>query len=402
MSKDHNIESDHIETQAVHAGAPTTRTAGALVEPIFQSATFETEDTPDGPHQRYIRLSNTPSHERLQRRIAALEGAEAGLVAASGMSAISTAMLTVLRPGDHLLIQSVLYGGTYELATKELPRLGVGVDFIDGSRPDTWAEKVTPKTRAIYVEAISNPLMRVTDLGRVVELARAHGLTSMIDATFVSPANFRAAAFGFDLVLHSATKYLNGHSDVVCGAIAGSAELIEEARGSMVRFGGSLDPHAAFLFERGLKTLPLRVERQNETAFRLSMALEREPSVQCVHYPLLESSPDRELAQSLFRGCGGVFSFEIEGGVEAADRLISNLRIPTYSPSLGGVETLITLPCRTSHVGLTPEQRLEMGVTDSLVRVAVGIEHVDDLIADFTQALTKASIAPRSARSAGV
>jgi cystathionine gamma-synthase/cystathionine gamma-lyase/cystathionine beta-lyase len=379
-----------IETQAIHAGAPRPRTGGALVEPIFQSATFETEGAETNHHQKYARLSNTPSHDRLQKRIAALEGAEAGLVAASGMSAISTAMATVLRPGDRLLAQDVLYGGTFEFVTKELPRLGVAVDLIDGARPETWEAMITPKTRAIYVESITNPLLRVTDLKHAVELARTHDLVSMIDATFTSPANFRAGAFGFDLVLHSATKYLNGHSDVVCGAIAGRADLVEAARVTMTHFGGSLDPHAAFLFERGLKTLPIRVQRQNENALRLAEALEREPGVQRVHYPGLASSPDHDRAAAMFAGCGGVFSFELEGGVATADRFISALTIPTYTPSLGGVETLVTLPVRTSHVGLSPEQRSAMGVTDALVRVSVGIEHADDLITDFKQALVRA------------
>ncbi len=376
-----------LETKAVHAGALEPRVHRALVTPIFQSATFEFGGEACYDDIRYARLSNTPSHEVLHRRLAALENADSALVAASGMAAITTALLTALKTGDHLLAQSTLYGGTHDFIVNDLPRFGIAADFIDAARPDTWKSALRKNTKVIYVETISNPLMGVGDLREVAPFARANGLTSMIDNTFASPVNFRPFEHGFDLSLHSATKYLNGHSDLAAGAVIGGLKLVKEVTHRLNHLGGSLDPHACFLLERGLKTLVLRVRHQNESALRIARMLRAHPKVETVNYPGLEDHQSHALARKALDGFGGMLSFEIAGDVAAAQRFIERLRIPVVAPSLGGVESLVTRPATTSHVGLTPEQRRKAGISDRLIRLSVGIESAADLIADLEQAL---------------
>jgi cystathionine beta-lyase/cystathionine gamma-synthase len=379
-----------IDTRLVHAGEPEPRIAGAVSMPVFQTAMFEYDGGGDYHDIRYIRLNNTPNHEVLHSKLAALEGAEAALVTASGMAAITTALLSVLRAGDHLLVQDSLYGGTHDFVTGDLERFGIEYDFIDADRPETWEAFLRPTTRAIYVESLSNPLLRVGDLAAVVAFARTHALVSMIDNTFATPVNFRPPEHGFDLTLHSGTKYLNGHSDIVAGALVGRAELVTAARRKLAHLGASLDPHACALLHRGLKTLALRVRAQNATALALASRLEAHPAVVRVHYPGLESHPRHARAGALFDGFGGVLSFELEGGLDAARRLLARLTIAVVAPSLGGVETLVTRPATTSHGGMAPEDRAKLGIGDGLVRVAVGIEAVEDLVADFEQALDAA------------
>lgn len=382
-----------IDTLAVHAGAPTPRVLGAIVTPVFQSAMYEDAGAGAGAYHdiRYIRLNNTPNHAAVQEKLAALEGAEAALVASSGMAAITTAILTVLRAGDHLLIQDSLYGGTHAFVTRDLEGFGISFSFIAGDDPLSWEAKLTPTTRAVYVETISNPLMRVPDLEAAVAFAKGHGLVSMIDNTFASPVNFRPIERGFDLSLHSGTKYLNGHSDLVAGAVVGAGELVGRVKHKLDHLGGSLDPHACFLLERGMKTLVLRVRRQNESAQRLAGVLEAHEAVARVHYPGLASHPAHARAAGLFDGMGGMLSFEPRGGVDAAERFMRALAIPALAPSLGGVETLITRPALTSHSAVPPEERRAAGIVDALVRVSVGIEAADDLVADFGQALARAA-----------
>ena len=303
------------------------------------------------------------------------------------MAAISTTLLTVLAPGDHLLAQRCLYGGTHELLTREFPRLGIGVDFIDAARPDDWEAQLRPNTRAIYVEAMTNPLLQVADLPAVVRFARAHRLTSMIDNTFASPVNYCPIEAGFDLSLHSATKYLNGHSDIVAGAVAGSAATIERIRHKANHLGGALDAHAAFLLKRGLKTLALRVRYQNDSTLRIAQFLAAHPAVLRVNYPGLETHPQHARARSLFQGFGGVLSFELEGGVARAEACAARLRIPILAPSLGGVHSLITRPATTSHASLSADERRSLGIGDALLRLSVGIESTEDLLQDLRQAL---------------
>ncbi len=378
-----------LDTKLIHAGEPEPRIAGAVAMPIFQSAMFEYGGEREYHDITYIRLNNTPNHLVLQKKLAALENAEAALVAASGMAAITTALLTVLSAGDHLLAQSCLYGGTHDFVTRDLKTFGISYDFIEGNSPEAWAAKLKPNTKAIYVETLSNPLLEVPDLEAVVQFAREHNLVSLIDNTFASPVNFRPPEHGFDLSLHSATKYLNGHSDIVAGVVIGRADLVERVKHRLDHLGGSLDPHACFLLHRGVKTLGVRVRFQNQSALAVARFLESHPKVVRVNYPGLESHPQHQRARRLFDGFGGMLSFELKGGVEAAERFMKNLRLPISAPSLGGVETLVTRPATTSHSGMSPEDRRRLGITDSLIRVSIGIEATEDLLADFEQALAR-------------
>ena len=376
-----------IETKLIHAGEPNPRILGAVSLPIFQTAMFEYAGEASYHDIRYIRLNNTPNHLALHAKLAALENAEAALVTASGMAAISTTLLTVLGAGDHLLAQDCLYGGTHDLLTKDFGSWGLGYDFLEGDNPDSWKQKLKPNTKAIYVEAISNPTIQVTDLKAAVKFARDHGLVSIIDNTFASPINFRPAEHGFDLSLHSCTKYLNGHSDIVGGAVIGRADLIEKIKHKLDHLGGSMDPHAAFLLHRGMKTLALRVRHQNQSALRIAQFLEKHAAVSRVNYAGLESHRGHQRARELFEGFSGMLSFELRGGVAAADKFMQRVSIPIVAPSLGGVETLVTRPSITSHAGMSREDRERLGISDSLVRVSVGIEATDELIEDFDQAL---------------
>jgi len=388
-----------IETKVIHAGEPRPRIAGAVVMPVFQSATYQYAGEKSYDDVRYIRLNNTPNHLALAEKLAALENTEDALVTASGMAAISTSLLTFLGKGDHFLAQDCLYGGTHDFVTRDIEKFGISYDFIDGNDPESWKRKLKPSTRAIYVETISNPLMQVPDLESVVSFAKSHGLVSMIDNTFASPVNFRPSELGFDLSLHSATKYLNGHSDIVAGAVIGKSALIQKVTHKLNHLGGSLDPHAAFLLHRGIKTLALRVKHQNESAVQIARFLEKHPAVAKVNYPGLGNHPNHERAQRLFDGFGGMMSFELHDGVEAAELFMQTARLPAVAPSLGGVETLVTRPSTTSHSGLSAEDRRRLGISDGLIRLSVGIEATQDLIEDFRQALETQSNRTSSHRS---
>ena len=384
---------DHLElnrrlaTLAVHAGEPEPRIEGAVSIPIFQSATFETAGEKSYDAVRYVRLNNTPNHHSLHAKLASLEAGEEAVVAASGMAAITTTLLSLLSRGDHLLALEGLYGGTHTFVTRDLSEFGIGHDLMDGTRPETWSGLLKTSTRAVYVETITNPLMQVPDLEQVVRFARDHGLISIIDSTFATPVNYRPLDWGFDLVVHSGTKYLNGHSDLAAGAVIGSRDLVRRVTHRLNHLGGVLDPHACFLLQRGIKTLVLRVLRQNENALALSRLLAAHAAVDRVNYPGLETHPQHGRARKLFSGFGGMLSFEVRGGVKAAEPLLHRLRIPRSAPSLGGVETLITRPATTSHAGVPAEERVRMGISDSLVRVSVGIEDPGDLVKDFEQGL---------------
>ncbi|MEE2790515.1 MAG: aminotransferase class I/II-fold pyridoxal phosphate-dependent enzyme [Acidobacteriota bacterium] len=381
-----------LATKAIHAGEPVPRIAGAVVAPIFQSANFEYGGESSYHDLRYIRLNNTPTHDVLHAKLAALEGAEAAVVTASGMAAISTALLSVLSPGGHLLVQGNLYGGTHSFVTRDLADFGMTYTVIDADDPASWAASLQPTTRAIYVEAMTNPLLQVADLAAVPTFARQHGLVSLIDSTFPSPVNFRPVEHGFHVVLHSATKYLNGHSDIVAGAVVGRSDLVEMIRHRLNHLGGALDPHAGFLLHRGLKTLPVRVRYQNESALAIAHRLERHPAVERVNYPGLASHPRHKRATQLFDGFSGMLSFELSGGRDVADRFIKRVQLPVSAPSLGGVETLLTLPATTSHAGMQPEERHLAGIGDGLIRVSVGLESTSELIEDFEHSLDQVGI----------
>jgi|HubBroStandDraft_6_1064221.scaffolds.fasta_scaffold257823_1 cystathionine beta-lyase/cystathionine gamma-synthase len=379
-----------IESKLIHGGEPEPLIEGAVTTPIFQSSTFESAGARGYHDLRYIRLNNTPNHLVLHRKLAALENAEAALVTGSGMAAISSTLITVLGAGGHLLAQNCLYGGTYDLFTSDFPELGYAVDFVDADEPASWREMLRQNTRALYVEAISNPLLQVPDLQAAVDFARRHGLVSIIDNTFASPINFRPAELGFDLSIHSATKYLNGHTDIVAGAVIGRRELVERITRKLNHLGGSLDPHACFLLTRGMKTLAVRVRYQNESALKIARFLEQHPLVARVNYPGLEGHAHHLRACELFDGFGGVLSFELAGGVAMAENFIAHASIPISAPSLGGVETLMTRPATTSHAGMSAEDRAAAGIADGLIRISVGLETTDDLIEDFDRALRDA------------
>lgn len=377
----------NLETKLIHAGEPDPLISGAVSIPVFQSSTFEYSGQTSYHDLKYIRLNNTPNHIALHQKLAALENAEAAVVTSSGMAAISTTILALLSSGDHFLAQECLYGGTHDFILKDLSALNVSFDFIDGDTPKNWKDKLRSSTKAVYVETMTNPLLQIADLKAVVDFAKSNNLISIIDNTFASPVNFRPPEIGFDLSIHSCTKYLNGHSDIVAGAVIGRRDLMEKIIHKLNHLGGSLDPHACFLLHRGMKTLALRMKHQNESALKIATFLKNHPAIEKINYPGLENHPRYHRACDLFDGFGGMLSFELKGGVEAAEGFIQKTTLPISAPSLGGTESLITRPVTTSHSGLSKENLQKLGISDSLVRLSVGIEATEDLIEDFKQAL---------------
>jgi cystathionine beta-lyase/cystathionine gamma-synthase len=375
-----------IETILIHGGKREPLIEGALTPPIFQSSTYASAEWGKA---KYIRFGNTPNHEELHSRLALLEGSEGALVTSSGMAAIATAMLTLLRPGDHLIAHNSLYGCTYRLFEETLRPFGIEIDYVDMTAEALNLEALRrPTAKAVYLEAISNPTLGIPNFDAVIAFSRKHGLTALIDNTFATPVNFRPVEAGFDVVIHSASKYLNGHTDLVAGVIAGRANFVEECRQTMLKLGAALDPHAAFLLQRGLKTLAVRVRQQNESAFAIARHLSDRPEVEAVRYPFLGSGAAR--ARRHLQGGGGVVSFDLSSS-DRALRFIHALGIATVAPSLGGCETLVMVPALLSHATLHSAERRAMGVTDGLVRMAVGLEATADLIADVDQALATLS-----------
>ena len=399
---------DSFSTQAVHAGEEKRKPYGALTMPIVQTSTYTFEDTAEilaFLHQKadrqaaremgrdlavrdeYGRYSN-PTQTAAERKIATLEGGERALLFGSGMSAITTTMLTLLSSGDHLVMTEGSYRRTQEFTHAFLTRWGIETSLVPIDQPDALAAAIRPTTRLFFSETPTNPYLRVLDLARTAEIARQYNVITMLDTTFATPVNLRPLEHGIDLVMHSATKYLGGHNDLLAGAVVGNNELlsqIEEARGVL---GGVGSPHDAYLLLRGLKTLALRVQRQNENGQRVALFLEDHPAVQRVHYPGLPSHPDHATAQRQMSGFGGVVSFEIEGDRERTGRFVDNLRLPYIGPTLGGVESIVQQ--QSIFISLDPEERKAAGIADNLVRCALGIEDTDDLIADLDQALAKA------------
>ena len=380
-----------MDTVAVHGGEPRPGPDGSAVFPIYQGTVYEVEPGTGYHDLKYIRLNSTPSQRYLHDKLAALEGAEAAVATSSGMAAVTTILLSLMRAGDHLLAGDCLYGGTHDFLTGHAADLGWSFSFVDAGQPETWEAARTERTRVFLVETITNPLMRVGLLDQVADFGRREGIVTVIDNTFASPVNFRPLQAGFDLVFHSATKYLGGHSDLVAGAVMGGADLTERVRKTINLFGGSLDPHAGFLLARGIKTLALRVQAQNANALALARFLQDRPAVAAVNYPGLTSHPDHAHAEKLLSGFGGMLSLRLHGGEQAAQALLDAVTLPYVAPSLGGVETLITRPVATSHAGMSPEDRERLGITADLIRISSGIEGSQDLIGDFAQALDKAS-----------
>ena len=381
------LKNASLETRVVHAGELKPRVKGAITLPIFQSSTYESTGETDYHVIPYLRLNNSPNHDALHRKLANLEQGEAALVTASGMAAITTALFACAKAGDHVLAQSGLYGGTHTFITHDLEEFGVSYDFVDLDNPADWQDKLRPNTRAFYVESMTNPLLQVGDLAAVTSFCQQHALVSIIDNTLPSPVNFNPLPMGFDLAVHSCTKYLNGHSDIVAGAIIGNEELVYRAKMKLDHLGATLDPHACFLLHRGIKTLPLRVERQNSNSLALANFLNDHPQVTTVHYAGLVTHPDHERARNWFSGFGGLLSFDHADGASGAHSVLGKLGIVTPAVSLGGVETLITMPSESTHMGVSAAERQALGIGEGLMRVAVGVEGEQDLIDDFEQAL---------------
>ncbi|HEX4922706.1 MAG TPA: aminotransferase class I/II-fold pyridoxal phosphate-dependent enzyme [Bdellovibrionales bacterium] len=378
----------NLDTLAIHAGEDGVKYAGAVTAPIFQSATYLYGGESDYNEVKYTRLNNTPTHMMLNAKLAALEKAEDAIVTSSGMSAITTALLSIFERPGHLLTQSCLYGGTHYFLKNDFTRMGHSVTAVDVGDPSSWKAALRPETRAFYVESITNPLLEVADFEPILQFCRENGLISIIDNTIASPVNFNPIALGFDLAVHSCTKYLNGHSDIVAGCVVGSRKQVAPVVKKLNYLGGCLDAHACFLLNRGMKTLGLRVRQHNQNAQELARWLERQSFVKRVYYPGLESHVSHRNARKYLGGFGGMVSFEFKGDPREADGFMARLRLPKVAPSLGGVESLITRPTTTSHSGMSPAERKQIGISDELIRLSVGVEDLADLIADFTQAAT--------------
>jgi cystathionine beta-lyase/cystathionine gamma-synthase len=375
-----------LATLAIHGGREGHDPDTPVTPPLFQSVNYVQEfGTDEG--LRYSRYGNTPNAESVQKKLALVEGSEAACVLASGMGATACALLALLRPGDHLLASNMLYGGTLRLLSEEFTSIGIQVSFVDPMEPRAWRKRIRRETRAIFVESPVNPTCRVVDLRPIAYLTQEVGLALVVDSTFASPVNFRPLEHGADVVIHSATKFLNGHHDVLLGAVCGTAPYVEEVRQKMVLWGQAADPFACWLLERGLKTLDIRVRRANETATRLATWLADRREVKRVHYPGLADHPDHAIAREILYGFGGMLAFELTGGGRAADKFVRKLKLIQYAASLGGVDTILSEPRYSSHAKMTSEQRAKVGVPDGFLRLSVGLEDADDILADIDQAL---------------
>jgi cystathionine beta-lyase len=372
-------------TQCVHSGTRKDPATRGLNTPIYPSSSFEYGEASENIYPRYF---NTPNQKAVVEKLCALEGAEDGLLFSSGMAAVSSVMLAFLNSGDHAVIQKDIYGGTHHLVTAEYRRFGIEFTFTGNAAPEIEAA-VRPNTRLIYIETPSNPLLMITDIQAAAEVGRRRGIATAIDNTFASPVNQNPIALGIDIAIHSGTKYIGGHSDLCCGAVLGSAAHIARVRNTAVNLGGSLNALTCYLIERSLKTLAVRVERQNANATAVAEFLVRHPAVRRVNYPGLETHPGHAVARRQMRGFGGMLSFELDWGGAASERCLRRLKLVTPALSLGGVETIICAPVATSHSKLTPAERAELGISEGLLRLSVGIEDVRDIIDDLGQALAQ-------------
>jgi len=377
-----------LGTLAVHGGERNEQrdVDAPIVHPIYQSVNFVQEiGTSEG--LRYPRYGNAPNAEVVQRRMAAIEHAEASVLLASGMGATACALLALLRPGDHIVASSWIYGGTRALLEQEFTAFGINVSLVDPLETRVWRKAIKKQTRVIFVETPVNPTCRVLDLKSISMVTRQSGVALVVDATFASPVNFRPLEHGADVSIHSATKFLNGHHDVLGGVVSGTAPYIDEVRRKMTLWGQAPDPFAAWLLERGLKTLELRVLRQNENAMQIARWCEDRKEIRRVVYPGLASHPDYEIAKASLSGYGGMLSIELAGASKGTERFLRRLKLFRHAPSLGGVESLVSEPRYTSHAGMSSDERAAIGVPDGFIRLSVGVEGADDLIADLEQAL---------------
>jgi cystathionine beta-lyase/cystathionine gamma-synthase len=385
------IHKHRAETEVVRGGTHLHKKNGPLTTPIYQTSTFEAADSDaqlKATHTDmfYTRYGN-PTCTVAESAIAELEGTDGSLLFASGMGAITTGILSLVKAGDHIVAQRDIYGGTIKFLTTWLPKFGVETTFFETNNNEDCERSIRPNTKLLYLESPTNPTLRIVDLHKAATLAKKHNLITMIDSTFATPINQRPAEFAIDLVMHSGTKYFAGHSDLICGIAAGRKDLLEQIHATRTTLGGTMDPHAAWLLLRGIKTLAVRVQRQNKSALRIAEYLAQHDNVHTVHYPFATSHPQRSLAMDQMSGGGGVLSFEVEGSSGDARRVSEALTLFSLAPSLGGVDSLVTLPVLTSHAMISAEHREQMGVTDQLIRLSVGIENVDDLIGDLGNAL---------------
>lgn len=357
-----------------------------IVQPLFQSVNF-IQDLSSADGLRYPRYGNAPNAEVVQKRIAALEGAEAAVALASGMGATACALIALLRPGDHIVASEWIYGGTRALLDQEFASLGIDVTLVDPMETRVWRKALRKQTRVIFLESPVNPTCRVLDLEAVSVVTKQAGIALVVDSTFASPVNLRPLEHGADVTVHSATKYLNGHHDVLGGVVCGSTPYVEEVRRKMTLWGQAPDPFACWLLERGLKTLELRVLRQNESAMRIASWCEERDAIDQVWYPGLPSHPDHEVARRLMDGFGGMLGVRLASGTRGTERFLRRLRLFRHAPSLGGVESLVSEPRFTSHAEVSAREREAAGIPDGFLRLSVGIESADDLIADLEQAL---------------
>jgi cystathionine beta-lyase len=369
-------------TQSVHSGSAGDPQYKGMVTPIYPSSAYDYEDVPATMYPRYF---NTPNQQAVIAKLAALENAEDGLVFSSGMAAILTSIFALMKAGDHAIFQTDLYGGTFHAVIHELPRFGMEYTLVDGANPENFEAAIRPQTRIIYIETPSNPTLKITDIKAVADIAKRHGLMTIIDNTFASPINQNPIDLGVDIVAHSGTKYIGGHSDICCGAVLSTKVLIKKILESALHFGGSLDAQTCWLVERSLKTIVLRVRQQNNNALALAEFLQSDSRIGKVYYPGLKNHPDHAIAKiQMPGGFGGMLSFEVKLN---AHQFMDKLQLIRRAVSLGGVESTITSPARTSHVKMNDAERADIGVGDNLVRLSVGIEETNDLIQDITHAL---------------
>ena len=374
-----------INTICTHVGELKDNEFKGAVSPLYMATSYAFEGVET---KRYPRYFNTPNQVALAQKMAALEHGEASLIFGSGMAAVSTSLMAFLKSGDHVVFQDSLYGGTSNLATEEFDKFGIEYSFAKDARVESLKAEIKDNTKVIYIETPSNPLLKITDMEAVAELAKERGLVSMIDNTFASPVNQNPIDFGIDIVIHSATKYMGGHSDILAGTVISSEAHIDRIFQMAKNFGGSLSDYTVWLLERSIKTMGIRVKAQNENALKLAEFLKSHAEVANVYYPGLEDHPDHELARKQMRGFGGMLSFELKETINVSS-FMNNLKLIKPSMSLAGVESTILLPSKTSHGLLTEEEREKQGIKDNLLRFSVGIEETEDLIQDISQAIDK-------------
>jgi cystathionine beta-lyase len=374
-----------INTICTHTGELEDKQFKGAISPLYMSTSYAFEDV---EVKRYPRYFNTPNQVALAKKMAALEHGEAALIFGSGMAAVSTSLFAFLHHGDHVVLQNTLYGGTSNLVVEEFAKFGIEYSFTKNSEPESFEAEIKKNTKVIYIETPSNPLLTITDIRAVAEIAKKHKLVSMIDNTFASPVNQNPIDFGIDVVIHSATKYMGGHSDILAGTTISSEKHIDTIFQLAKNFGGSLSDYTVWLLERSIKTMGIRVKAQNKNAKKIAKFLERHPDIEKVYYPGLKSHPDYALAKSQMHGFGGMLSFELKAGLDAG-LFQKKLNLIKPSMSLAGIESTIISPTLTSHALLTPEEREKQGIRDGLMRFSLGIEEKEDLIADIEQALAE-------------